>query len=108
MTNFAIPYTNIHGEKALFYLDYIIRMKNGKVLLFDTKSEDSDPNGAKKNNALKDYIKDFNDKNDGIQLDGGIIIEDKATPGLWRYSAIKIDNTHDTSQWKGFFPDQYK
>lgn len=108
MTNFAIPYTNVRGEKALFYVDYIIRMKNGKVLLFDTKSQDSDPNGAQKHNALKDYMKALNDKSNGLKLDGGIIIEDKDTPGLWRYSAFKIENTHDISQWQGFYPDQYK
>lgn len=108
MTNFAIPYINVDGEKALFYVDYIIRMKNGKVLLFDTKSEGSDPNGAAKHNALKDYVTDFNGKSKGLRLDGGIIIEDKATPGLWRYSAFKIENTKDTSTWQGFYPDQYK
>lgn len=108
MTNFAIPYTNVRGEKALFYVDYIIRMKNGSVLLFDTKSEDSDVNGAAKHNALKDYIKELNDKGNGPELDGGVIIEDKTTPGLWKYSAFHIDDTHDTSQWQGFFPDQYK
>lgn len=108
MTNFAIPYTNVLGAKALFYVDYIIRMKNGTVLLFDTKSEDSDMNGTNKHNALKDYMKELNDKGKGFKLDGGVIIEDKATPGLWKYSAFKIENTHDISQWQGFFPEQYK
>lgn len=108
MTNFAIPYTNLRGEKALFYVDYIIRMKNGKVLLFDTKTEDSDPNAAAKHNALKDYINDFNSRSRGLQLDGGVIIEDKIEPGLWRYSAFKIEDTHDTTTWQGFFPEQYK
>lgn len=108
MTNFAIPYTNIHGEKALFYVDYIIRMKNGKVLLFDTKSKDSDENGASKHNALKEYVRNLNNNGYDQQLDGGVIIEDEATPGLWKYCAFNIDNTHDTSLWQGFFPDQYK
>lgn len=108
MTNFAIPYTNIHGEKALFYVDYIIRMKNGKILLFDTKSKDSDINGAVKHNALKEYVKKLNNNGYDHRLDGGVIIEDEATSGLWKYSAFNIDNTLDTSQWQGFFPDQYK
>lgn len=106
MTNFAIPYTNILKEKALFYVDYIIRMKNGKILLFDTKSKDSDPNGPAKHNALKEYMDELNKL--GMNLDGGVIIEDKDVPGLWKYSAFKIEDTHDTSQWQGFFPDQYK
>lgn len=106
MTNYSIPYTNTRGEKALFYVDYIIRMKNGQIFLFDTKSEDSDPNGPAKHNALLKYMRKENEK--GKRLDGGVIIEDHTTRGLWKYSAFQIEDTHDTSQWKGFFPDQYK
>lgn len=106
MTNYSIPYTNTRGEKALFYVDYIIRMKNGQVFLFDTKSEDSDPNGPAKHNALLEYMKKENEK--GKRLDGGVIIEDHTTEGLWKYSAFRIKDTHYISQWKGFFPDQYK
>lgn len=106
MTNYSIPYVNIHGEKSLFYVDFIIRMKNGQVFLFDTKSEDSDPNGAAKHNALLKYMKEENGK--GMHLDGGVIIEDMTTHGLWKYSTFQIENTHDTSKWRGFYPDQYK
>lgn len=106
MTNYAIPYMNINGEKALFYVDYIIKMKNGQVFLFDTKSEDSDPNGPAKHNALLEYMK--KEAEEGKNLSGGILIGDKNNPDLWKYSLYEIDNTKDTAGWNGFFPDQYK
>lgn len=106
MTNYSIPYTNISGERSLFYVDYIIRMKDGTILLFDTKSRDSDPNAPAKHNALLRYMADERKK--GKKVDGGILIEDEHTPGLWKYSAFEISDTHDTDTWQGFFPDCYK
>lgn len=110
MANYSIPYVKDHGpqkgEKALFYVDFVIRMRDGHVFLFDTKSEESDPDAPAKHNALIDYMKAENTK--GKKLDGGVIIEDKHTPDLWRYSIDKIDNTEETTGWNVFSPDQYK
>lgn len=103
MTNYAIPYTKDEGDKALFYVDFIIRMKNGKVLLFDTKSEDSDKDAPAKHNALRKYMQEENKK--GKQLDGGVII---GSGGIWRYSQFDIKNTKDLKGWTEFYPDQYK
>lgn len=105
MTNYSIPYTNVRGEKSLFYVDYIIRMRNGQIFLFDTKSEDSDENAAAKHNALLAYMKDENAK--GKKVDGGVLIGDKNDENIWRYSKFRIEDTHDTSSWSEFFPDQY-
>ena len=102
MMNYSIPYVNIDNEKSLFYVDFVVRMKNGMVFLFDTKTEDSDKNAAKKHNALLEYM--ARQRTKGMQLDGGIII---GQDDLWRYSAFKIDNTKNTAGWKGFFPDQF-
>lgn len=99
--NYAVPYTNVEGEKALFYVDYIIRLKNGQIFLFDTKSMGSDKNGPAKHNALLDYIKTHSSSEK--ELCGGIIIEDK---GVWRFSPARIENTKDLSGWISFFPDQ--
>ena len=102
MMNYSIPYTNIDNEQSLFYVDFVVRMKNGMVFLFDTKTEDSDKNATRKHNALLEYMASQRAK--GIQLDGGIII---GQDDLWRYSAFKINDTKNTAGWKGFFPDQY-
>lgn len=93
--HFAIPYTDKEGASRCFYVDYIIRLKNGSVCLFDTKSKDSDPNAPMKHNALLDYIKSENEKNHK-RLMGGVIIEQNDN---WYYSPMKIENTRDLTGW---------
>lgn len=102
--NYAIPYINVDGVRSLFYVDFIIRMKNGQVFLFDTKSAGSDKNGPNKHNALFDYME--SPENADKNLKGGIIIED--TGGVWRYSPMKIENTVDLTGWSAFFPNEIK
>lgn len=103
MTNYSIPYTKDNGDKSLFYVDFVIRMKNGQVLLFDTKSKESDEDAPAKHNALLKYMNVENKK--GKKLDGGVII---GSGGIWRYSKFNIENTSDLRGWTEFFPDQYK
>ena len=50
--HYSVPYNNSQGEKALFYVDFVVRMKNGQVFLFDTKSENSDSEAPYKHNGL--------------------------------------------------------
>lgn len=103
--HFAIGYINSFGEPALFYVDYIIRMKNGDIFLFDTKTEDSDTEAVRKHNALLEYI--ARDDNKSKRLHGGIIIPDPF--GNWVYSPWALDEkdgTRDTSDWVVFNPRQ--
>lgn len=95
--HYSIPYKNSQGEKALFYVDFVVKMKNGQVFLFDTKTENSDPEASNKHNALIDYMKE-------TDLQGGVIVEKNK---VWYYSPLHIENTTDTSGWDAFFPDQY-
>lgn len=101
--HYSVPYTNSQGERALFYVDFVIRMKNGQVFLFDTKTENSDAEAPNKHNGLIDYLKQY--RQDGVLMDGGVIIGDG---DLWRYSDSKIENTSNTAGWKAFFPEEYK
>ena len=94
--HYSIPYENSQGEKALFYVDFVVKMKNGQVFLFDTKTENSDPEAPNKHNALIDYMADK-------ELQGGVIVEKN---DVWYYSPLHIDNTTDTTGWDAFFPDQ--
>ena len=94
--HYSIPYINSKGEKSLFYVDFVVRMKNGQVYLFDTKTENSDPEAPYKHNALIDYMKDR-------KLLGGIIVENN---DVWHYSRYHIDNTTDVRGWETFFPDK--
>lgn len=97
--HFAIPYTNSLGKQALFYVDYVIRMKSGIIFLFDTKSENSDPEAPNKHNALIDYLSE--EWNANRRVRGGIIIENNHN---WKYSPLKIENTNDLGGWSSFFP----
>ena len=94
--HYSIPYKNHKGEMSLFYVDFVVRMKSGQVYLFDTKTENSDPEAPNKHNALIDYMADKN-------LIGGIIVEKN---DLWHYSRFHIENTTDIGGWEAFFPDK--
>ena len=95
--HYSIPYENSQKEKALFYVDFVVRMKNGQVFLFDTKTENSDSEAPNKHNALIDYMADK-------QLLGGVIVEKN---DVWYYSPLHIDSTEDVRGWDTFFPDKY-
>ena len=93
--HFAVPYTDKDGEPRCFYVDYIIRLKNGTVCLFDTKTMDSDPNAPMKHNALLDYIEKQN-KDHHMRLMGGVIIQRDEN---WYYCPMKIESTSDLVGW---------
>lgn len=101
--HYSIGYVNKEGDKALFYVDFIIRMKNGQIFLFDTKSADSDSNASQKHNALIDYM--ASDENKDRHLRGGIIIHHGEN---WKYSPLYIENTTDLTGWDTFVPSDYR
>ncbi len=101
--HYAVGYTNTQGDKALFYVDFVVRMKNGQLFLFDTKSANSDPEAVNKHNALIEYMND--EKNKELNLKGGVIIQMGEN---WKYSPLKIENTTDIVNWDSFYPNEYK
>ena len=103
--HYAIAYTNSQGERSLFYVDFVIRMKDGQVFLFDTKTENSDPEAPQKHNALLEYMQ--SDENRDKHLKGGIIVHDTNRSGNWLYSPLPIENTTDIRGWDAFQPDIY-
>ena len=103
--HYAVPYVKSTGDKALFYVDYVLRMKNGQLFLFDTKGENSDPEAPQKHNALLEYM--ANEENRDLHLLGGVIIR-KAAEDNWYFSSLPIENTTDLTGWDAFFPDKYK
>ena len=84
-------------------MDFVVRMKNGQVFLFDTKTEGSDSEAPNKHNALIDYIN--LEENKVLNLKGGIIVSKGSN---WLYSPFKIESTSDATNWTAFYPDQYK
>ena len=100
--HFAVPYRDWSGEKALFYVDFVIKAKSGTVYLFDTKTKGSDVDAPAKHNALVDFMAVEGAKR-GCTMKGGILIRDA---GLWRYSPMKIENTTDLMGWEAFVASQ--
>jgi len=94
--NFAIPYTDNTGIPRCFYPDFVIRLKNNLVCIFDTKTLGSDENSPEKHNALLKYLEEQNTK--GMHLMGGIVIEDEDS-GNWYYPSLAIDNTESIKGW---------
>ena len=103
MSDYAVPYTKAGGEKGLFYVDFIVRMKNGVVFLLDTKTKDSRPDDPYKHNGLIDYIVSQSGKT--LPLKGGVLIESR--PGVWRFCPQKVENTSDLDSWQQFLPSEY-
>lgn len=103
--HYSIPYIATDGAQLLFYVDFVIRMKNGKLFLFDTKSQRSDMEAPNKHNALLEYIK--KPDNEKLHLQGGVLIEENNN---WYWSELPIENTENViaNHWTAFQPDTYK
>lgn len=98
--HYAIEYSSEgDNSKSLFYIDFVIRMKNGHIYLFDTKSAGSDPLAHDKHNALLKYIKE--NSTDEMPLYGGVILQQGEN---WLFSPLPIGNTTDTLNWNCFYP----
>ena len=69
---FAVPY-NINEEQTPFYVDWIIKYKDGRIGLFDTKAGITARDAKERAEGLAKYIKSENQK--GGNLFGGIVIE---------------------------------
>ncbi len=97
--HFAIPYDD-KGTNRAFYVDWIVKYKNGKIGLFDTKSGITAETAKSKAEGLYQYIKEQNTK--GKNLFGGIVI---MKDGSWRYNDNEIYefNKNDLRSWK-FLP----
>ncbi len=96
---FAIPYDD-KGTNRAFYVDWIVKYKNGKIGLFDTKSGITAETAKSKAEGLYGYIEKQNTKDKN--LFGGIVI---LKDGSWRYNDNEIYeyDKNDFKPWK-FLP----
>lgn len=81
---FAIPYEE-YGDKKPFYVDFIVRFKDGSIGLFDTKSGLTLQVAGPKMDGLRAYIRE--QKRKGKKLFGGIVTNTDARNynGRWVY-----------------------
>jgi type III restriction enzyme len=95
-TNFAVPYVK-NEENHAFYIDWIIKYKDGKIGLFDTKSGLTAETAKEKAEGLSKYIKQQNKK--GKNLFGGIVVNEQ---GSWRYNdeEVYFYNPNNLNTWK--------
>lgn len=100
--HYSIAYEGEGGRQALFYPDFVVRMKTGRVYIFDTKSAGSDIFAPQKHNALLAYIDEQNKT--GKNLRGGIIIQPQGRE-YWLYSPLPIENTTDLTGWDMYDPN---
>jgi len=82
-TFFAVPYNN--GEEKPFYVDFIVKMKDGRIGLFDTKAGLTKQVAGPKIDGLHRYIQKENKK--GKKLFGGIVAntDQREYRGRWVY-----------------------
>lgn len=79
-TFFAVPYDN--GTRKPFYVDFIVKLKDGKIGLFDTKAGLTKQVAGPKIDGLCKYIQSENKK--GKKCFGGIVANtDRNYRGRW-------------------------
>ena len=96
-TFFAVPYIE-NDEQKPFYVDFIVRFKNGSLGLFDTKSGNTIKDSREKRDGLQDYLKKHK------EILGGIVANtnSKDFSGRWMcYKGKGIElNPDDFSNWE--------
>ncbi|MDD5342325.1 MAG: DEAD/DEAH box helicase family protein [Patescibacteria group bacterium] len=80
---FAIPYKN--GEQKPFYVDFIVKLKDGRIGLFDTKSGFTKQMAGPKIDGFYKYI--YCEKKKGKKIFGGIVTntDQRNYTGRWVY-----------------------
>jgi type III restriction enzyme len=94
---FAVPYKDENGVDRAFYVDFIFKLKDGTIGLFDTKSGMTAKDAGSRAEGLQRYIKAQNKR--GKKLWGGIAIYEN---GSWRYNdKEKYEyNPNNLSSWE--------
>ena len=92
---FAIKYEENNKPRA-FYPDFIVKYKNGRVGIFDTKEGATAKSGETilKSNALQDYVSKTSKK-----LFGGIVIPNDKEMKIWKINQDKKYN-YEEGNWE--------
>ena len=98
-TFFAVPYND--GEDKPFYIDFVVKCRDGRIGLFDTKSGLTQKVAGPKVDGLRKYIKSENKKR--RKIFGGIVIntDTRNYQGRWLYFDKTSKELRDNfSNWK--------
>ena len=96
---FGIPYIENSGKKSTFYPDFIVKYKDGRIGIFDTKKGDTatKEDTILKANALSKYIEAENKK--GKNLFGGIVVPDENNENFKLNENIKHNYSYPEGDW---------
>jgi len=94
---FAVPYIDENGTKRAFYVDFVVKFRDGKIGLFDTKSGMTAKDAGPRAEELQKYIKKQNKKH--RKLFGGIVIIRGDSFFINEDEKYKY-NPDDLSNWK--------
>lgn len=92
-TYFAVPYKDDKDEDQVFYVDFIVKLTDGRIGLFDTKSGWTAEVARHKSDGLQKYIKEQNKK-----IFGGIVYP-KAN-SFYMYTDIPYKWDQVLTNWK--------
>ena len=95
-TYFAVPYKDEQDEDQVFYVDFIVRLKDGRIGLFDTKSGWTAKDAGTKSDGLQLYIKEQNKK--GKKFFGGIVIPKSGS--FYTYTDIPYKHDKQLTDWR--------
>jgi len=94
-TFFAVPYED-NGEQKPFYIDFIVKLQDGRIGLFDTKAGLTKQVAGSKIDGLYKYIQSENKK--GKKLFGGIVANtERNYHGRWVYFEKTSKDLNDNS-----------
>ncbi len=93
---FAVPYIDSNGQDRPFYVDFIVKTKDSRLGLFDTKKGITAEVAGPKSNGLQKYIKEQNKK--GKKLFGGIV-EPKAG-SFWFFNKEEYQHDKELTVWE--------
>lgn len=104
--DFAVTYEDKYDTTRGFFVDFVIKHKNGTIALFDTKTLDSDPEFVAKHNALVKYI-ETNSTLEKPLLGGVIVPKGSMQERVWKYAENRIEKANDTTGWSVYHPSDY-
>jgi type III restriction enzyme len=95
-TYFAVPYQDESNEDQSFYVDFIVKLTDGRIGLFDTKSgwTAEAHKAGYKSDGLQKYIAEHK----GKKLFGGIVIPKSSS--FFTYTKIPYKYNKDLTDWK--------
>jgi type III restriction enzyme len=102
--HFAVPYKNGADEWASFYVDFILKFKNGTLGFFDTKTMTGDAEASRKHNGLIDFLNELTTTRKKEHFIGGVIIKEG---GVWQYCRNKLTSSFNLQGWTVFNPKDF-